>query len=405
MLSLPWTECPVSDGLDVQIPWNTHEPNDVIAKLNQRDAQIDNLQKRVQELEQHSTAVAQIKPTPTAQPTPHVTAVASAAPAGSTSASSAPAVASQNTPVKSPAAQVAKNSADPNPFDVGEDAEAQRALERTLVISGALLVPYGQFEVQPGFTYQHYSSQSNALVSTSQGITAGTVNSSTNDMIGSLYARMGLPWESQLEVFTPYQSIEQQSTGNIQSGIYASNSSKASGIGDVRVGLAKTLLTEKDWWPDVIARVSWQSNTGQVVNSIPLGTGYDSMIGSMTLTKRQDPLVFFGTASYQSAIATTTSRPGDNLSFTLGTILAASPETSLRAFLNQNFVSNYQVNGQSVSGSNMNISTLNLGASTILGRGLFLDFTAGVGLTSESPDYTVGTSLAYRFDLPFMPGM
>jgi len=23
MLSLPWTECPVSNGLDVQIPWNT----------------------------------------------------------------------------------------------------------------------------------------------------------------------------------------------------------------------------------------------------------------------------------------------------------------------------------------------------------------------------------------------
>ena len=65
---------------------SSDEPNDVIAKLNQRDAQIDNLQKRVQELEQHSTAVAQIKPTPTAQPTPHVTAVASAAPAGSPSA-------------------------------------------------------------------------------------------------------------------------------------------------------------------------------------------------------------------------------------------------------------------------------------------------------------------------------
>jgi hypothetical protein len=220
-------------------------------------------------------------------------------------------------------------------------------------------------------------------------------------MLGSAYLRMGLPWESQIETYIPYQSIQQQTTGNISGSIYASNAKSSSGLSDVRVSLAKTLLNEKDWWPDVIARIAWQSNTGQLINSIPLGTGYNDIIGSVTLTKRQDPLVFYGTFSYQSAIATTSSRPGQILGFTLGTILAASPETSLRAFLNQNFVSNTQYGGQWVNGSNMNISTLNLGASTVLGRGLFLDFTAGVGLTPQSPDYTVGTSLAYRFDMPF----
>jgi hypothetical protein len=358
-------------------------------QLQQRDSQIENLQKRLQSLEQRVAAqsgpASQIPAPPQklgAVRPPSVVASAPSVPItqkAGTTVSSAPA---STQPVSSGGAK------DTNPFDVGEDAEAQRALERTLVISGALLVPYGQFEIQPGFTYQHYSTSVSTLV---------------NDMIGSAYARLGLPWESQLEVYVPYQSIQQQNTGTISNSIYASNSVSGNGIGDVRVNLAKTLLTEKDWYPDVIARFGWQSNTGQVINSVPLGTGYNDLYGSLTFTKRQDPLVFYGTAGYQSAIATSTNRPGNILSFTLGTVLAASPETSLRAFLNQNFVSNYELNGQTISGSNMNISTLNLGASSILGRGLFLDFTAGVGLTNQSPDYTVGTSLAYRLDLPFMP--
>ena len=382
------------------------------AELIARDTQIENLQKRLQSLEQKVLAQSGS----TGQTTPSLPPPTSTGSLASRQTTNIPTVAvgsnasspvkTTQPPISGSPAQTAANSTpskDPNPFDVGEDAEAQRALERTLVISGALLVPYGQFEIQPGFTYQHYSTSVSTLVNTSQGTVAGNINTSINDMIGSAYARLGLPWESQIEVYVPYQSIDQQYTGTISNSVYNSNSVSGSGIGDVRVNLAKTLLTEKDWYPDIIARFGWQSSTGHVINSVPLGTGYNDLYGSLTFTKRQDPLVFYGTAGYQSAIATNTNRPGDILSFTLGTVLAASPETSLRAFLNQNFVSNYQFNGQTISGSNMNISTLNLGASSILGRGLFLDFTAGVGLTNQSPDYTVGTSLAYRLDLPFMP--
>lgn len=46
------------------------------------------------------------------------------------------------------------------------------------------------------------------------------------------------------------------------------------------------------------------------------------------------------------------------------------------------------------------IGTLNFGASSIIGRGKFLDLTAGMGLTDEAPDYLVGISVALRFDIP-----
>jgi len=42
--------------------------------------------------------------------------------------------------------------------------------------------------------------------------------------------------------------------------------------------------------------------------------------------------------------------------------------------------------------------TLNLGASTILGRDTLLNVTAGIGVTEDAPDYSIGISLLVRTD-------
>ena len=288
--------------------------------------------------------------------------------------------------------------------DEDEDS-AQRALERTLVISGALLVPYGQFEIQPGFSYLRYSAQGSTLSQQGSSISLNSLNSHTDMMLGSAFLRLGLPLDAQLEGYVPYESISRNVVSRNGSQVDAFASSTVSGLSDVRVGLAKTLLTERNWWPDVIARVTWNSNTGQYPYRSPIGLGYNEMAGSLTVSKRQDPLVFYGTVSYQAPLASSNKAPGDTLGVTIGTILGASPETSIRFFINQNFISNSRFNGQIASGTSGNISTLNIGASTVLGKGFFMDFTSGVGLTRESPDYLVGASFAYRFDLPFLPEM
>lgn len=289
-------------------------------------------------------------------------------------------------------------------FEVDEDA-AQRALERTLVITGALLVPYGQFEVQPGFTYQRYSAQASTLINPGNQFQVAGLSSHSDLLSGSSFFRLGLPWESQLEAYVPYQSVDRSLTLSGQQGVANYSETRASGFGDFKLGLAKTLLREKSWWPDVIARLTWDSDMGNLPNVIPVSSGFNELQGSLTLTKRQDPLVFFGTASYQYPFEENRQRPGNVLAFTVGTVLAASPETSLRFILNQNFVSAFERNGLRLAGTDFNSSTLNLGASTVLGKGFFMDLTAGVGLTRESPDYTVGTSFAYRLDLPWVPNI
>lgn len=234
-------------------------------------------------------------------------------------------------------------------------------------------------------------------------IALANINSHTDVMLGSAFLRWGLPWESQLEGYVPYEWMNRQYVYRVGADINTVYNQDANGLADVRLGLAKTILKEKSWWPDIIARITWDSDSGRYPYQMPLGSGYDEIGGSLTFTKRQDPLVFYGTVSYQAPLSSDLRAPGDVLGVSIGTILGASPETSLRFFINQSFVSESRLQKLIVSGTSQNNSTLNIGASTILGKGFFMDFTSGMGLTDTSPDYSVGASFAYRFDLDFMP--
>ncbi|MGZ8242102.1 transporter [Methylomagnum sp.] len=369
----------------------TPTTRELLEKIEQRDELIDDLKQRVQALERQAGRPATPPASSTSPPPPPTAAAPSPPPP----------------PGQASAPRPKAGAAAPGQFEVDEEA-AQRALERTLVITGALLLPYGQFEVQPGFSYNHAQNDFPALVRAqngSNGMVAAAVDTRSDFIGGNVFMRLGLPLDSQLEFYVPYQSIDRETVVSHGGGVLSYDDSQGTGFGDIRLGLAKTLLQEKHWWPDVIARLTWDSDTGQTPNRVVLGSGFDELQGSITVTKRQDPLVFIGSVAYQSAFEKRNVRPGDVLSFSLGAILAASPETSLRVILNQNFVDRVEVDGDALKGTDRVSSTLNFGASSILGKGLFLDFTAGIGLTSDSPDYTVGVSLAKRFDLPFLPAL
>ena len=113
--------------------------------------------------------------------------------------------------------------------------------------------------------------------------------------------------------------------------------------------------------------------------------------------------MFVANIGYEKTFEDDDVEPGDEFSFTIGTVLAASPETSLRLILTQQFVRDLEVDGSNVDGSDQVIGTLSIGAAAILGRGVLLDGSLAVGLTDDGPDYAVRVSLPIRFDLP-IPG-
>ncbi len=356
--------------------------------IAERDAVIADLRQRVGQLERWWRAMAPADQMPLAGGT---------ADPASTAAPAAPIV---------PAASVQDSRTDDATAEpaVGEFEVAQevidRALERALVQTGALLLPAGTIEVDPSFTYVRREDGAPILVANGDQAVVATGELRRNEFEAALTLRLGLPFDSQLEVEVPYRYEDLSNVMRV--GFTEQNGTDRSGrgFGDVGVGFAKGLLRERGWRPDLIGRVRWDTDTGQTDDGVVLGSGFNEITGSLTAVKRQDPLVFVGTASYTTSLENDGIDPGDELGLSLGTVLAASPQTSLRFFLAQKFAGELEVDGEEIDGSDQVSTSLIIGASSVIAPRILLDVTAGVGLTEDAPDYSINVSLPIRFSLP-----
>jgi hypothetical protein len=355
----------------------------LIQKIAERDQVIADLQRRVQLLEQRAAAPEANRP-----------AVASS-PAAALAKSPANQAQVQKAPVKTQQA-----SAAPGSFEIDEDA-AQRALERTLVQTGALLLPFGQAEIQPFATYTRREDDAPLLIRSPIGPVTANQRIRRDEIDAGANILVGLPFESQLEVRVPGRFINEDATFSAP-GLFPSNMKEsASTFGDVSVGLAKTLMHETDWLPDVIGRITWDSATGSIQdNNILTGIGFNDFIGSLTFLKRQDPLAFTGRVAYKTSLKAEGIEPGDQVEFAVNAILAASPQTSLNIGLQQAFLQETKLNNIKIPGSDGVVSAFTAGASSTIGRNLFFSVLGGVGLTEESPDYFLNVTIPIRFDVP-----
>jgi hypothetical protein len=118
--------------------------------------------------------------------------------------------------------------------------------------------------------------------------------------------------------------------------------------------------------------------------------------------KRQDPLAFVASGFYQKTFDDNNFNPGDQYGFNLGTFLAASPATSLRFQFQTTYIGDIKSDGRTLSNSDRVEGIFVVGASSILGRGVLLDVSGGIGLTDEAPDYFISISLPVRFNLPVL---
>ena len=222
-----------------------------------------------------------------------------------------------------------------------------------------------------------------------------------NEFVWALDLRLGLPWEAQFEIGVPYNLVQQQITDGLAAPPQLISNRWANSFGDLTIGLAKTFVHESGWMPDVLGRLSYEIPTGPVTsNQVPLPSGQSKLSPSLTLLKRQDPLVFVATGGYTKAFQSSQINPGDQINFQTGAFLATSPETTLRGVLQQNFLRNTTINDITFKGSNSVQSILTFGASTILGRGILADLQVGFGLTNTAPKYSVILSSTYRFGVP-----
>jgi hypothetical protein len=396
-----------SQGLARPAPDLAQDPiGELRREVEQRDAVIDSLLARVEQLEQDAVLsgddldrmVAGRAPSAgegsLPQPGARSVGAAEQPPSEPASQHEAP------TPREDHGAGSTSAQAQPGQLEVDED-EIDRALERTLVQTGALLLPMGQAEVEPSFSYGRRETDAPTFFFENGTTFVGTREVRRNEFELGQELRLGLPFEAQLELAFVHRYVDQSTVMKVGMGERAEDNANGHGPGDLTIGLAKTLLRENgSWWPDVVGRVSWDTGTGEAADGpVILGGGFDELRGSLSATKRQDPLAFVGSVSYKMSLENDNVDPGDEIGLALGAVLAASPETSLRALFGQTFSQETKLDGESIDGSDRVFGTLTLGASSVLGPGILLDIAGDVGLTDDGVDYALRASLPIRFDL------
>lgn len=269
------------------------------------------------------------------------------------------------------------------------EEDAVRALERALVREGGLVLAPGGFEIEPRYVYSYRGTDALQLLTVDgqQAIAQQDIKRDMSDF--SLGMRLGLPWTSQLDFRLPYiLEWEDTATASIER-----TERKRSGWGDLELGLTKQLIRERGWAPDLLTAVNWKSKTGKT----GIGTGFHGIEAGLTAVKRRDPLAFFGTVSHNWSLSGRQAGSdvdlGDTIGVRFGTILAASPDTSLRLAFQMNRSGRAEVDGRKVPGSDTVVGLFEVGlAAVALPRTLF-DVAVGIGLTSDSPDLRVSVSL------------
>jgi hypothetical protein len=344
-------------------------------QLQQRDALINDLMRRVETLERQAAG----------QPPP-------AAPAGRQAQPPA-----ETAPGRRPVAPAARPAPSRPPGTASEEETLARALERTLVQQGGQLLPAFTYEVVPQMIYTHASQRTFGAA----GVLLGPLSSRRDILEGDVILRAGLPFDTQIDFTLPFVSDWRETTF-----AGSTTSRNDTGIGDISIGLSKQVLYERGWIPDAIASVRYFAATGSAGFSPAgqvsgTGTGADALQGALTLIKRQDPLVFFGGPLYTHTFSARSGdvrfSNGDAIGVRAGTILAASPDTSLRFVFDTSFVGKSSINDTRIAGSDQVISFVQIGASSILAERVLLDFGFDIGVTRDSPDFRAILSMPIRF--------
>jgi len=256
-----------------------------------------------------------------------------------------------------------------------EDEELNRALERTLVQQGALVLPARTYEIEPQLAYAHWDRE------------RGPFRYQWDTAVAF---RAGVGWQSQVQLRIPYVDV-------------ATATDSATGLGDISLSVVKQLAREEGLRPSVFASVGWVARTGDDAfgGGVPTGGGFNVPQAGLTAVKRHDPLVYFGGISYAAPrpreISGVRIEAGNTWALRAGAVLAATPETSVNVGLNLGFVGASRLNGQRVPDSDTALGTLQLGFATVLTPRLMLNVAGEFRTSGPVPNFRLLLGLPIRF--------
>ena len=281
----------------------------------------------------------------------------------------------------------------------------EKAVERTLIQEGGLLLPRGRLQLEPSFTMAHFSSNRINVQGFSilPVLVIGEISTQAvqrDILIGAMSIKYGLWHRLQAEVKAPYRSEFDRITSNLGD----ETTRDARGIGDIEAGLSYQLLNGHDILPDTIFSLGMKAPTGDdpYRGPIGLGTGHWGGRASLVSVKSSDPAVVFGTLTYSYNAPREMDDfgeidPGDSIGYGLGTAIALSYQTAINFQFEHSLTRKSRRDGVEVNGTFVNSATLKTGFTWTVNENLGIDTAVGIGLTTDAPDYVFELRMPYSF--------
>jgi hypothetical protein len=280
-----------------------------------------------------------------------------------------------------------------------DEAAAQRALERTLTQTGALLLPAGVIEVTPSSSYSLNERELSRLALVSSpgapsSIAPVAYRTRETTTSAGLGIRVGLPLAMQFEASIGANRLSVTETNDFGH----LDHERLTGRGDIAVALAKTLVREKGWRPDLVGRLTYNfGSSGRQARLGNLPGGFRQIQGEFTMLKRQDPIAFTVGAVFTRSFEKNGFRPGNTTLTSIGAAVAASPQTSLQVGFTQVRNNTARLGGTKIPGSDQLYGIVTLGASSIVSARHTVIGQIGLGLGRDAPKYTASLSVPINF--------
>lgn len=279
----------------------------------------------------------------------------------------------------------------------GEDL-AERSLERMLIRNGALLLDQGEVEIDPSVSYRRYENNFPTLVSGPTGTpTVSSVDTVRDEYAASINVLVGLSLGLQGEISAGGVWARQENQLMVDNGTVDRVVLNDSGPQDIRVGLAKTLVREGQYTPDIIGRVGYSFPIGSSGGDVPLPRDSEAWDVSLVAVKRQDPMVFAGGVVFADPLENDGVEGGQTVSLFGNVYLAVSPETAIWFGARHSMSQEARVGGQDVLGSDAQVGTFEVGFSSVVAPKLSWDIALQLGLTDDAPTMGVAVTTPWRW--------
>ncbi len=165
-------------------------------------------------------------------------------------------------------------------------------------------------------------------------------------------------------------------------------------MGDVRVGLRRTVLREDVGIPDVILTLEGRIPTDDDHSSYAVG-------GGVALVKSIDPVVLFANTNYLHTFSqdfddVTRLEAEDRVAATLGYAYALNDTITLSTSLSGLFLSETDFDNATLR--QQELFSLQFGLTSWLAKGLYIEPTVGYGLNGPGDSFFIGVTLPYTFE-------